>query len=647
MTAAAQTAVLDAVCDTFLPALESDEQGPVGEFMRRGASDYGIPSLVAAAVAGLRPGARGAIDELLARLTAEGFAELGLDERVGRLLAHADRVPEGRFAVKQLKTYVFGILLNLLDEDGRNPIWDAVGFPGPIVEPPSPEQAPKTLPLVHVNGPEATLEADVCIVGSGAGGSVIAARLAAAGKSVLILEMGTYKNEADFRQLDSSGATMFLGGGLIWSEFGDLGVLAGSTLGGGTVINSLVSLRTPTAIRERWAQAGLEGLDTEEFDRFTDLVWERLNVNTEATHYNENTRRMIVGLTAHGYAHERLPRNASLDDDPALCGYCNNGCLRGCKRSTLKTYLQDAADAGAQLLTRCRVERITVEDGRATGVEALVDDTVRLTVRAGTVVVAAGGVESPALLLRSGIGGPAVGRHLRVHPAWIVTGVYPEPIEAWSGQIQSAVSFDLTHCEDGVGFLVESLTLSPPTWASQSPFTDPRAHRDELLKLAHMASWHGVSHDHGSGRVTLDAAGNTVVQWQLDDEVDARVAARAHVELAKMHRAAGATEVFTFHWTEHRWREGEDFEAFLDELRVAPAVDHTAYSAHQMGSCRMGADPEASVADGDGQLHDVKGVWVGDASALPTAPGVNPMITIMALAERTATRIVAADEEAG
>ena len=173
-----------------------------------------------------------------------------------------------------------------------------------------------------------------------------------------------------------------------------------------------------------------------------------------------------------------------LDDDPRFCGYCNAGCQQGCKRSTLKTYLEDAAAHDGRFVVGAYVERVLVEHGRTRGVEAVVDGpdgATQLTVDAPTVVVAAGGIESPALLLRSGIGGPAVGKHLTVHPAWLVTGVYDEPVEAWSGQIQSAVSFDLTTCESGVGFLVESLTLSLPTWASQSSFTSARAHREQLL----------------------------------------------------------------------------------------------------------------------------------------------------------------------
>ncbi len=154
----------------------------------------------------------------------------------------------------------FGDLFGSFDENGRNPVWDEINYPGPISAPPTPAQAPKTIPVEKVSGPEATLTADVCIVGSGAGGAVIAARCAAAGKSVLVLEMGSYKNESDFRQLEAEGAgQMFWSGGLGWSEGGELGLLAGSTLGGGTVINSMACRPLPDDVRADWAAAGPRG----------------------------------------------------------------------------------------------------------------------------------------------------------------------------------------------------------------------------------------------------------------------------------------------------------------------------------------------------------------------------------------------------
>ncbi len=643
-TVSSVTATLAAVCDTLLPPLADGEAQQFTSSLRPGASEQGISERIAARLGDLPAHTRRPVEELLAHLEGSGFAEWSIEDRTAAVLAAGETLPAGRFAVKQLKTMVFGDLFGWFDETGRNEIWDAIGYPGPVSAPPSPRQAPKLIPTVELGPGVDTLSADACVIGSGAGGSVLAARLAAAGRSVIVLEAGPYRNESDFRQLEAEGAEMYLGGGLTWSEGGQLGLLAGSTLGGGTVINSMACRPTPEDVRASWAQMGLDGVEGEEWDGYLGLVWERLGVNIEATHYNRNAETMIAGLTACGLEHHRIPRNAELDDDPSMCGYCNAGCQQGCKRSTLRTYLQDAADAGARFLVDCFVERITTSNGRADGVEARVGrgaDARRLRVQAPTVVLAAGGIESPAVLLRSELGGQAVGRNLQVHPAYMVTGVYDEPIEAWNGQLITAMSFDFMHCEGDAGFYISPLGLSPATWAGQSPWTDGVSARRHFLKFPYMASWHAIAHDHGGGQVVLDAGRRALVRWALDDEVDRRLAVRGHSELAKIHLAAGAREIFTFHWRPHHWRRGENFDGYLEQLEGAPSEEYTAYSAHQMSSCRIGADPATSVADVNGELHDTPGVWVGDASALPTAPGVNPMITIMAMAERTAARLLA------
>jgi choline dehydrogenase-like flavoprotein len=628
-----------AVCDTLLPAHEAGSD----RAWSQSATELGISGRVADGVAaGLPPHVAAAVDALLGHLAGTDFSDATPERRV-ELLHDAAADPAARFALKQLKTMTFGDLFGSFDESGRNPIWDEINYPGPISAAPTPAQAPKTIPTEKVSGPAATLTADVCIVGSGAGGAVIAARCAAAGKSVLVLEMGSYKNESDFRQLEAEGAgQMFLGGGLGWSEGGELGLLAGSTLGGGTVINSMACRPLPDDVRADWAAAGLEGVDGAEWDTYFDTVWTALGANSEATVYNRNAEVLIEGLTASGLEHHRIPRNAELFDDPTYCGYCNAGCQQGCKRSVLKNYLQDAADSGARFLVDCFVEKITTDGQGATGVKGRVGET-EVTVEAPTVVVACGGIESPALLFRSEIGGPAVGKNLRVHPSYMITGVYDEPVEAWNGQLITVMSFDFQHCLGDSGFYISPLGLSPATWAGQSPWTDGEEMRRHFLKFPSMASWHSITHDHGSGQVVLGEDGRALVRWSMaDDELDREVAIRAHTELARVHHAAGAAEIFTFHWSPHHWRRGEDFDAYIEQLEAAPAEEYTAYSAHQMGSCRMGSSPADAVADGRGELHDTRGVWVGDASAFPTATGVNPMVSIMVLAERTADRILAA-----
>jgi choline dehydrogenase-like flavoprotein len=158
-----------------------------------------------------------------------------------------------------------------------------------------------------------------------------------------------------------------------------------------------------------------------------------------------------------------------------------------------------------------------------------------------------------------------------------------------------------------------------------------------------MAPFVSVGRDHGEGEVVIDDYGRAVTRWGFDDEVDARMFRQAMVEQAKLHRAAGAKEIVTLYQQPVIWREGENFDAFLAEIERASlaANDVAVFTAHQMGSCRLGSDPADSVADGRGELHDVSGVWIGDGSAFPTAPGVNPMISIMSLAHRTAQNIKA------
>ncbi len=646
-----QRQTLESVCDTYVPAVDTGTHDPLErEFMARAASDMAIPAQIEAMMADtMTPEEIAGFGGLLDALAGHGFADQPLDARTQLLLQTAASDPEAKHGLHSLKALTMLLFYALPDDRGQNPNWEAIGYPGPISSPPSAEQAPKTIAIEPVEGAEATLSADACVVGSGAGGSVVAAQLAAAGRSVLVLEAGQYRNEQDFRQLELLAMQeLYYGGGLAASEDGSISVLAGATLGGGTVVNYMNCIRTPEPIRREWAAHGLEGLDDPSYEsEHIEAVAERLGANTEATKQNGTHRKLMEALDAGGFEHRPIVRNATLDDDPQFCGYCSFGCQQGCKRSAMKSWLQDASDAGARCVVGCHADRLLVEGGRARGLEATVThadgSTTALTIDAPTVVVACGSLESPALLLRSGIGGPAVGKNLRLHPAYVVMGTYDDPIEGWSGQIQSLVSDAFEDLHDGCGFLIEATSVQPGlTSAAVLSWQDGRRHKEVMQALRWQAPFITVARDHGSGDVVLDDLGQPVVRWGLGDDVDRQLAVRSHLELARLHHAAGAQEVFTSHATGLRWRQGEDFEAFLGEVETASYEpnDVACFTAHQMGSCRMGADRSTSVADGRGELHDAKGVWIGDGSAFPTAPGVNPMISIMSLAHRTAAKIL-------
>ncbi len=646
-----QRETLEALGDTFIPGIEADSHDPVEkEFMGRAASDMAVAAQIEGLMAEvLLPEELLLVGGLLDALAAEGFAKADLATRTQIFHAFSEQDADAKLGLLQLKALTLLFFYALPDELGQNPNWEAIGYPGPNSPPPPPADAPKTLTVEEVSGPSATLTADVCVIGSGAGGGVIAAECSKAGKSVLVLEMGAYSNESDFKQLELPGyLELYYGGGLAATESGSIAILAGQTLGGGTVINYMNCVRTPDSVLSEWAGHGLDGLDDPSFvSEHMEAVLERIGANTEATKQNGTHQRLMAGCDALGYEHRPIWRNAALNDDPEFCGYCSMGCQQGCKRSAMKTWLQDSSDAGGRCVPRCHADRILAEDGRATGVEATVThpdgSTTALTVEAPTVVVACGSIESPALLLRSGIGGPAAGKNLRLQPAFVVMGTYDEPVEGWRGQVQSALSDHFIDIEDGYGFLIEATGVFPALLGASYPWESGEQHKQLMQSLRWQAPFITVARDHGSGEVVLDEHGRPVVRWDFDDEVDARLAVRAHLELAKLHQAAGAIEVFTAHGREYRWRQGEDFEQYLAELESAPygPLDVSCFTAHQLGSCRMGSDPETSVADGRGELHDTKGVWIGDGSAFPTAPGVNPMITIMSLAHRTVSNLLA------
>jgi choline dehydrogenase-like flavoprotein len=272
-----------------------------------------------------------------------------------------------------------------------------------------------------------------------------------------------------------------------------------------------------------------------------------------------------------------------------------------------------------------------------------------VTVRAPQVVVAAGSLESPALLRRSDIGGPAVGNYLRLHPCTAIFGIYGSDQGAWWGAPQAGLVDEHAAVEDGYGFLIETTQYGPSLIGSALPFTSARAHKEMMEKVRCGVTFIGLLRDHGHGRVDVDADGQAVPYYAITDDLDIRNTFRAIDAQARLHVAAGAREIQPMAAGAPSWRPGDDLEAAIARWQRVPlaAGGFRLFSAHQMGTCRMGNDAQTSVANPWGELHDTKGVWIGDASGFPTSSGTNPMITIMALAHRTAEAIAASADRTG
>jgi choline dehydrogenase-like flavoprotein len=651
-----QQATLRQLVDTFAPEVAAPEGDgdPTGFWARKG-SDLGVDVAIGAQLAS------GAVPEeqveglrqLLDALHAQGFDGAPQEMREAILHGFMDNDAAALGGLSGLRALTFLLFYAIPDPaTGRNPNWEAIGYPGPRAAPPSADAAPKTIGVTRPDA-DLVLTADVVVVGSGSGGGVIAGKLAGAGKDVVVLEAGGYYNESDFNQLELwAYQNLYRAGGLAQTAEGQIALMTGANLGGGSTVNWTNCLRTYDWVRAEWEDAyGLEGLAGAEYDRHLDAVSARIGVTDACSDANGPNQRLLDAASALGIDGRVITRNADAEKyDADLAGLMGFGDVSGAKLGTLKTYLQDAADAGARFVVDCRVSEVLVENGRAAGVVGTYVDaegrTASVTVRAATVVVAAGALDTPALLLRSGIGGPAAGDYLRLHPATAVIGIYDEGQKAWWGAPQTALSMEYANLQDGYGYLVETSHASPGVTGTSVPWETGRQHKADMARGPQSSALVFLIRDRGHGRVTVDAAGNPVHEYPFSDGVDLANFRHGLKTMVRMHDAAGALEVLTLHrkrvhWTRESEETIEDYATRVVDAPLSP-FEHATFSLHHMGSARMGKDPKTSVAGPFGELHDVPGVWIGDASAFPTASGTNPMLTTMALAHRTAEAIATA-----
>jgi choline dehydrogenase-like flavoprotein len=486
---------------------------------------------------------------------------------------------------------------------------------------------------VHQLDSDLAVECDVVVIGTGAGGAVVGRELAEAGHAVVFIEQGRYFDRSDFTgRAFEMQQKLYRRSGSTFS-IGNVGIPIplGQTVGGSTTVNSGTCLRTPDRVLASWRdELGLDELAPEHMARYFERVEAVLGVELARTELLGGNGRVIargcesLGFTRHG----PLRRNAPDCDGQGVCCF---GCPSDAKRSTNVSYIPIALRAGAELFPQAEVTRIIVEGGRARGVVATTAGGHALTVHARAVVVACGTIMTPLLLSAQQLGTRSgqLGRNLSIHPAAGALAEFDEKIESWNGIPQGYTVEDL-HEE---GILFEGAMVPLEMSMSMSQLIGP-----ELIRLAesfdHVASFGFLVEDTSRGTVR-GVRGQPVIQYWLSER-DVSHIKRGLDVLAQIFFAAGARTV-------HLPIAGfevvrpDDLPA-LRRARIRPwNLDLSAY--HPLGTARMGRDPASSVIDADHRLHDVDALYVVDGSAVPTSLGVNPQITIMALATRAAEKI--------
>ena len=491
--------------------------------------------------------------------------------------------------------------------------------------------------------------ADVCVIGSGAGGAVAAKELAASGRSVVVLEAGAFHDPAEFsRREPEMLLRLFWDGGMRASGDGSIMVYQGKGVGGSTVHNLCYAVRTPGPILDKWrAEFGIHDLSPADLAPSLDRVEAALGVKPipeeQVNPLNQVIRRGCQALGWHGHVqrHNREP-----------CPDCSAGCVLGCprsepgtgKQSMAVTYVPQALEAGARLYSDCSAQTILMENGRAIGVMAslLSNDrrrAHRLTVHSQVVILAAGAINSPQIWMNSHVpdrGGQA-GRNLHLHPAAFVGGIFDEEIDAYSGIPQSFYIdqfLDLERRPDG-GYLLMPV-FGPPVLVAASLPSFGRQHWDTMRHYRHMAALLVLLHDRSSGRVTVNRSGDPVITYHLSRD-DRSIMVEGLENAARLLFAAGARRVILPHTRRVVIERGDS----LDVIRRRGIVENdiSIASSHPQGTLRMGADPRRSVVDSFGQAHAIRGLYVADASLFPSSVGVPPTLTISAMADRIARRI--------
>lgn len=477
---------------------------------------------------------------------------------------------------------------------------------------------------------EGEIECEVVVVGTGAGGAVVGRELAERGYAIAFVEEGELHRRDSFTGSSLKAHRELYRGGL---AFGNnlFPIFMGRVVGGSTAVNGGTCFRTPPWVLDRWC----EEIGTDEFERDKMRpAFERVEsilqtAPAQRQHIGRIADVFARGCDALGWSHFAIVRNAPGCEGS---GFCDFGCRTDARRSTNISYVPPALERGAMLFTGLRAERVLLENGRAVGIEGVTKSGKRLRVRARAVIFAGGALPTPQFLSRNGLGNSSgeLGKNLTLHPSGGLSALFDEEIRGHE-HIPQGYGCD-EHLRDGI-----LLTAAQPDF-NYAPILFPFAGRrlmERLNEIEHIASFAILIADSQKGRVAFDVFGNSTVHYTLS-QADADRYHRGMVAMGEIAWEAGAKTI----WPATHAMDSVERSQWnkFRKLRISPSqLLLTSY--HPLGTCKMGKDPRRSVVGLDHEVHDVPGLFVVDGSTVPGPLGVNPQLTIMAMATRAAGKI--------
>lgn len=470
-------------------------------------------------------------------------------------------------------------------------------------------------------------DCDVCVIGSGAAGSVIAHRAARRGRSVIIVEQGPYvrasqMNDAEIEMIPR----LYKDGGLQMNTSMDMFILQGACVGGSTTLSNMVMMRAPGDVLDEWRRFGAD-IDEAELGRSYDLIDSELaTAEADAATFSGSTRRFVEGARALGLSPKRMRKALG---NCRGCGNCNIGCSFDAKRSALSTYVPWAEAAGARVFSDTEALRIKLQGRRALAIETRSTRTHEPTrILAKQVVVAAGAIGSSALLLRSGIR-RNVGTRVSFNGGSMVIGDFDEPLDGYDAD-------QMTWWVHGDGYIIEpthnplmSAALTTPGWMGQ--------HVEMMRRQRHLAYAGSLVGTEATGRVVHSPVwGHEETRFRASPSLLDKVR-RGLKTAAEVFFAAGAKRVVL---PTHRFRAIASTREIEEIDRHVVSTRRISFgSAHPQGGNPWSSDPRVGVVDSDFAVHGTDNLFVCDASVFPSSVCVNPVATILALADTAAARI--------